>query len=193
MENFRFRNELADKLKEIRKSDPENPEFVKGKAQGYLDAKKETAEYKKEKEKFLIYKQELKEDQEVLEEFGEDAHKTIKKILELGKNESGDNIFTDYRIFVSREHVLGKLTRFIGASIEIDADIFNNDRDNLFAAVANVKEKILQNQEELLSGAEKLNSIGFTIDDKKNYRIIGLNGIEKIGDAWGDKRSRSIA
>jgi hypothetical protein len=40
-----YRDELADKLKEIRNSDEENPEIVKAKAQGYLDAKKETEEY----------------------------------------------------------------------------------------------------------------------------------------------------
>lgn len=36
-----YRDDLADKLKEIRNSDPENPKFAKGKARGYLDAKKE--------------------------------------------------------------------------------------------------------------------------------------------------------
>jgi acyl-coenzyme A thioesterase PaaI-like protein len=40
-----YRDELADKLKEIRNSDTENSEIVKAKAQGFLDAKKETPEY----------------------------------------------------------------------------------------------------------------------------------------------------
>lgn len=45
-----YRDELADKLKEIRNSDPENPEVAKAKAEGYLEAKKETREYEKSKE-----------------------------------------------------------------------------------------------------------------------------------------------
>jgi hypothetical protein len=45
-----YRDELADKLKEIRNSDAENPEIAKAKAQGYLDAKQETEEYKTAKE-----------------------------------------------------------------------------------------------------------------------------------------------
>ncbi len=40
-----YRDELANKLKEIRNSEPENPESAKAKAQGYLDAKKETRDY----------------------------------------------------------------------------------------------------------------------------------------------------
>jgi len=36
------RKELADKLKDIRNSDPENPKAGREKAQGYLEAKQET-------------------------------------------------------------------------------------------------------------------------------------------------------
>jgi len=45
-----YRDELAEKLKEIRNSDEENPEVARAKAKGYLDAKKETPEYEEEKE-----------------------------------------------------------------------------------------------------------------------------------------------
>jgi len=45
-----YRDELVNKLKEIRNSDPENPEVAKAKAQGYLQAKKETREYQLEYE-----------------------------------------------------------------------------------------------------------------------------------------------
>jgi len=47
-----YRDELADKLKEIRNSDPENPEVAKAKAIGYLDAKQETEEYQVAKERY---------------------------------------------------------------------------------------------------------------------------------------------
>ncbi len=40
-----YRNELADKLREIRNSDEENPEKARAKAEGYLEAKKETHDY----------------------------------------------------------------------------------------------------------------------------------------------------
>lgn len=40
-----YRDELAGKLKEIRNSDPANPDLGRSKAQGYLDAKRETDEY----------------------------------------------------------------------------------------------------------------------------------------------------
>ena len=46
-----YRDELANKLKDIRNSDPENPEIAKAKAQGYLDAKRETEEYTESKDK----------------------------------------------------------------------------------------------------------------------------------------------
>ena len=45
-----YRNELADKLKEIRNSDEKNPDVAKAKAHGYLDAKRESEEYIKSKE-----------------------------------------------------------------------------------------------------------------------------------------------
>ena len=41
-----YRDELADKLKEIRNSDPENLEIAKAKAEGYLEASKQSDEYK---------------------------------------------------------------------------------------------------------------------------------------------------
>ena len=47
-----YRDELANKLKEIRNSGSENPEIDKAKAQGYLDAKKDTQEYKKARKEF---------------------------------------------------------------------------------------------------------------------------------------------
>jgi hypothetical protein len=58
-----YRDELADKLKEIRNSDPENPEFAKAKAEGYLDAKKETREYEESRDRKLdsFLKRESKE------------------------------------------------------------------------------------------------------------------------------------
>jgi hypothetical protein len=40
-----YRDNLAEKLVEIRNSDETNDDFAKGKAAGYLDAKKETPEY----------------------------------------------------------------------------------------------------------------------------------------------------
>ncbi len=40
-----YRDDLADKLKEIRNSDPENPELAKAKAQGYLQGRKEDKFY----------------------------------------------------------------------------------------------------------------------------------------------------
>lgn len=44
-----YRDNLADKLKEIRNSDAENPDLAKAEAKGYLNAKKETEEYKDSK------------------------------------------------------------------------------------------------------------------------------------------------
>jgi hypothetical protein len=41
-----YRDELAGKLKEIRNSDPENPEVARAKAEGYLEAKREDEGYK---------------------------------------------------------------------------------------------------------------------------------------------------
>lgn len=40
-----YRDDLADKLKEIRNSDPENPELAKAKAQGYLQGRKDDKGY----------------------------------------------------------------------------------------------------------------------------------------------------
>lgn len=53
-----YRDELANKLKEIRNSNPENSEITKAEAQGYLKAKKETAEYQENKD---IHKDDVSE------------------------------------------------------------------------------------------------------------------------------------
>ncbi|MBU3668930.1 MAG: hypothetical protein FGM57_03100 [Candidatus Taylorbacteria bacterium] len=45
-----YRDEIADRLREIRSSDSENPELAQAKAQGYLMAIQETEKYQKEEE-----------------------------------------------------------------------------------------------------------------------------------------------
>ena len=63
-----YRDDLAEKLKEIRNSDPENPEIAKAEARGYLDAKQETEKYISEKDKHqaevkeeIAHKEKIKE------------------------------------------------------------------------------------------------------------------------------------
>lgn len=51
-ESNQYRDELADKLKEIRNSDPENPEIAKAKAGGYLEASKQSEEHKRAEEDY---------------------------------------------------------------------------------------------------------------------------------------------
>jgi hypothetical protein len=46
-----YRDDLANKLKEIRNSDQENSEVAKVRAEGYLEAKSETSEYRDAQEK----------------------------------------------------------------------------------------------------------------------------------------------
>jgi len=45
-----YRDDLATKLREIRNSDPEEPKLAKAKAEGFIDAKRETSEYVYNKE-----------------------------------------------------------------------------------------------------------------------------------------------
>lgn len=47
----KYRDDLAGKLNEIRNSNPENKDAARAKASGYLDAKKETEEYKSARKK----------------------------------------------------------------------------------------------------------------------------------------------
>jgi hypothetical protein len=54
MEGKEYRDSLAEKLKEIRNSDPENTEKAHTKAEGYLDATQETTEYKLAKYEKLL-------------------------------------------------------------------------------------------------------------------------------------------
>ena len=63
-----YRDELAEKLKEIRNSDPKNPEAARTKAQGYLDAKKETEKYILEKDKHQTEVKEEIADKEKIKE-----------------------------------------------------------------------------------------------------------------------------
>lgn len=86
-----YRDELADKLKDIRNSDPENPEIAKAKAEGYLEAKKETEEYhiQKDKHQQKIEKQRtldiLKKEFEIVDS----ALNKLKQSTDIG------NIFTN--------------------------------------------------------------------------------------------------
>jgi hypothetical protein len=58
MESRGYRDELAGKLHEIRNSDEEKPELGRAKAQGYLEAKQETNEYKNAKDIHILYERE---------------------------------------------------------------------------------------------------------------------------------------
>lgn len=55
MEKFNpsYRDKLADDLKEIRNSNEEKPELAKAEAKGYLDAAKQTREYKEAKNAYI--------------------------------------------------------------------------------------------------------------------------------------------
>lgn len=74
--NQDYRDELARKLLEIRSSDPENPAIAKAKAQGYLDAKKESEEYKAATRDALLERQ-VRSD---LESFATSAEDDLKAI-----------------------------------------------------------------------------------------------------------------
>ncbi len=84
----KYRKELADKLRGMRNSDPENSEIARAKAQGHLDAKKENEDYK-EAEKYshapLPTKRKLEEKKLFLEDLNKKLSDFAKKNQKIGR------------------------------------------------------------------------------------------------------------
>ncbi len=78
-----YRDELAKKLKEIRNSEPENPEIARAKAQGYLEARKETGKYKKTQKSYKLHKADTLNQAEFLVAVKEYEHRQESKLQEL--------------------------------------------------------------------------------------------------------------
>ncbi len=83
-----YRDELSDKLQEIRQSDPENPEKARAKAQGYLEAQQETEEYQGARKKHLKdieKKRNNKEKEATMVQQEKEWRKNRKKMIKKGE------------------------------------------------------------------------------------------------------------
>lgn len=105
-----YRDDLADKLKEIRNSDPENPELAKAKAEGYLQGRKED-KFKHHKIGYPLtaYKEARKEKmvktgEDMNKKRSEEAVQILSRDLEqIRKNELLGDIFENVNIVRDRD------------------------------------------------------------------------------------------
>lgn len=179
-----YRDELADKLKEIRNSDPENPQVAKAKAVGYLEAKKETGEYEESK-KFKIA--DFKESMEIpdLEKSLSDFFDSEggKKLEQLGYTWNGNYIllYPDKSVHSNPRLLLEKRPTIM---IQIESLKGKNERDFVkdFLSVENYIPEYLQSH---------LIFPKFTYPQESSKRDIKNDPKWLLGDNW-DTRNKKI-
>jgi hypothetical protein len=97
-----YRDELAEKIKDIRSADPENPENSRVKAQGYLDAKKESQEYQKADE---IHQRDRFVDEEHKEVTDKEFKAVVTKInnrqAQIRKDFEGERYYREINILIN--------------------------------------------------------------------------------------------
>lgn len=168
-----YRDDLANKLREIRNSDEENPELAKAKAEGYLEAKKESNEYveaKKDKQEMASFKHSLENKEKMT---AEDVLTAVEAYLEkdfdraemLEKIESGMEAVDDA---YSKGVVFKNTTDFFAKNVQIDPSYFGRANENPRDFVWYVyKSKIFsEDVKKINSLLEVLNKID-NIDERK--------------------------
>ena len=183
-----YRDELAEKLKDIRGSDKENPELAKAKAQGYLEAKKETEEYEIAK-KHGIYNHELPQVTKIYKEGESRRLEELNSQLEQLKSDPVVGFIFKGMKFVSDSKIRARpdKSKIYHPTPAFDFDLINphvysgEDTEALGAI-----ELLLKNQHLI---PESFRNLTAAIDSSSQF-VLYKSGYSMEGIKWNDSNKR---